>query len=61
MRPAIPVAVLILNDSAFRSITWRQENRGFRGFGLDQANPVTLRTAAEEVLRDRRGQRRMFR
>lgn len=39
VRLNIPVVVLILNDNAFGFIKWKQENMGFKNFGLDYTNP----------------------
>ncbi|MDH4164544.1 MAG: acetolactate synthase large subunit [Nitrospirota bacterium] len=39
VRLNIPVVVLILNDNAFGFIKWKQQNMGFRSFGLDYGNP----------------------
>jgi len=45
VRLNIPVVVLILNDNAFGFIKWKQENMGFRSFGLDYTNPDFARFA----------------
>jgi acetolactate synthase I/II/III large subunit len=45
VRLNIPVVVLILNDNAFGFIKWKQENMGFRNFGLDYTNPDFARFA----------------
>jgi acetolactate synthase I/II/III large subunit len=45
MRLNLPVVVLILNDNAFGFIKWKQENMGFRSFGLDYSNPDFARFA----------------
>ncbi|MHB8845966.1 MAG: acetolactate synthase large subunit [Nitrospirota bacterium] len=45
VRLNIPVVVLILNDNAFGFIKWKQENMGFRNFGLDYTNPDFKRFA----------------
>jgi len=39
VRLNIPVVVLILNDNAFGFIKWKQQNMGFKDFGLDYTNP----------------------
>ena len=39
------VVVLVLNDNAFGFIKWKQENMGFRSFGLDYTNPDFARFA----------------
>jgi acetolactate synthase-1/2/3 large subunit len=45
VRLNIAVVVLILNDNAFGFIKWKQENMGFRSFGLDYTNPDFARFA----------------
>jgi acetolactate synthase-1/2/3 large subunit len=45
VRLNITVVVLILNDNAFGFIKWKQENMGFRSFGLDYTNPDFARLA----------------
>jgi acetolactate synthase I/II/III large subunit len=45
VRLNIPVVVLILNDNAFGFIKWKQQNMGFRNFGLDYTNPDFARFA----------------
>ena len=45
VRLNIPVVVLILNDNAFGFIKWKQQNMGFRDFGLDYGNPDFARFA----------------
>jgi acetolactate synthase-1/2/3 large subunit len=45
VRLNIPVVVLILNDNAFGFIKWKQENMGFRNFGLEYTNPDFARFA----------------
>ena len=45
VRLNIPVVVLILNDNAFGFIKWKQENMGFKNFGLDYTNPDFKRFA----------------
>ena len=45
VRLNIPVVVLILNDNAFGFIKWKQENMGFKNFGLDYTNPDFSRFA----------------
>ena len=45
VRLNITVVVLILNDNAFGFIKWKQENMGFRSFGLDYTNPDFARFA----------------
>jgi acetolactate synthase-1/2/3 large subunit len=45
LRLNVPVVVLILNDNAFGFIKWKQENMGFRHFGLDYTNPDFARFA----------------
>jgi acetolactate synthase-1/2/3 large subunit len=45
LRMNLPVVVLILNDNAFGFIKWKQENMGFRSFGLDYTNPDFVRFA----------------
>jgi acetolactate synthase-1/2/3 large subunit len=45
LRLNLPVVVLILNDNAFGFIKWKQENMGFRSFGLDYTNPDFVRFA----------------
>jgi acetolactate synthase-1/2/3 large subunit len=39
VRLNLPVVILILNDNAFGFIKWKQQNMGFRSFGLDYGNP----------------------
>lgn len=39
------LVVLILNDNAFGFIKWKQQNKGFRSFGLDYGNPDFARFA----------------
>ncbi|MDA8098637.1 MAG: acetolactate synthase large subunit [Nitrospiraceae bacterium] len=39
------IVILILNDNAFGFIKWKQENMGFRSFGLDYTNPDFARFA----------------
>lgn len=45
VRCNVPLVVLILNDNAFGFIKWKQENMGFRNFGLDTGNPDFVRFA----------------
>lgn len=45
VRMNLPIVVLILNDDAFGFIKWKQENMGFRSFGLDYTNPDFVRFA----------------
>jgi acetolactate synthase I/II/III large subunit len=45
VRLNLPVVVLVLNDNAFGFIKWKQENMGFRSFGLDYSNPDFARFA----------------
>src|SRR5512139_487715 len=45
VRLNIAVVVLMLNDNAFGFIKWKQENMGFRSFGLDYTNPDFVRFA----------------
>ncbi len=39
VRQNLAIVVLILNDNAFGFIKWKQQNMGFRSFGLDYGNP----------------------
>ena len=39
MRLKLNLVVLILNDSAYGMIKWKQANMGFKDFGLDYENP----------------------
>ncbi|MGD0885803.1 MAG: acetolactate synthase large subunit [Thermodesulfovibrionales bacterium] len=39
VRLNVPLVVLILNDNGFGFIRWKQQNMGFRSFGMDYANP----------------------
>jgi acetolactate synthase-1/2/3 large subunit len=45
VRHNIPIVVLIVNDNGFGFIRWKQENMGFRSFGLDYSNPDFARYA----------------
>lgn len=39
VRMGLDLVVIILNDSAYGMIKWKQENDGFENFGLDFTNP----------------------
>lgn len=39
MRLGLDLVVIILNDSAYGMIKWKQEGMGFENFGLDYTNP----------------------
>ncbi len=46
VRLKLDVIVLILNDSAYGMIKWKQANMGFENYGLDYKNPY-FRTYAQ--------------
>jgi acetolactate synthase-1/2/3 large subunit len=39
VRLELDIVVIILNDSAYGMIKWKQEGMGFENFGLDYKNP----------------------
>ncbi|HAM53555.1 MAG TPA: acetolactate synthase large subunit, partial [Nitrospiraceae bacterium] len=39
VRHNVAVVVLVLNDNGFGFIRWKQQNMGFRRFGMDYSNP----------------------
>ena len=45
MRLRLNLVVLLLKDNAFGMIKWKQENMGFRDYGLDFKNPDFIRYA----------------
>ncbi len=45
VRLKLDITVLILNDSAFGMIKWKQEGMGFSDFGLDFGNPDFVKYA----------------
>ena len=45
MRLKLNLVVLILNDSAYGMIKWKQANMGFKNFGLDYKNPDFVKYA----------------
>lgn len=45
MRMQLDLVVIILNDSAYGMIKWKQEDEGFKDFGLDYTNPDFVKYA----------------
>ena len=45
VRLGLNLVVIILNDSAFGMIKWKQEGMGYRNFGLDFKNPDFVKYA----------------
>ena len=45
VRLGLNLTVIILNDEAFGMIKWKQEDMGFRNFGLDYKNPDFVKYA----------------
>ena len=45
VRLKLNITVLILRDDAYGMIKWKQENMGFKNFGLDYANPDFVKYA----------------
>ena len=45
VRLGLDLVVIILNDSAYGMIKWKQEGMGFNDFGLDYANPDFVKYA----------------
>lgn len=45
MRLRLDLTVLILNDSAYGMIKWKQRDMGFEDFGLDFKNPDFVKYA----------------
>jgi acetolactate synthase-1/2/3 large subunit len=45
VRHNVAVVVLVLNDNGFGFIRWKQQNMGFRRFGMDYSNPDFARYA----------------
>ncbi|PIW68930.1 MAG: acetolactate synthase large subunit, partial [Ignavibacteriales bacterium CG12_big_fil_rev_8_21_14_0_65_30_8] len=45
VRLGVNIVVIILNDSAYGMIKWKQEGMGFENFGLDYKNPDFVKYA----------------
>jgi len=45
VRMELDLVIIILNDSAYGMIKWKQEGEGFKGYGLDFANPDLVQYA----------------
>jgi acetolactate synthase I/II/III large subunit len=45
VRLGLNLTVIILNDGAYGMIKWKQEDMGFRDFGLDYKNPDFIKYA----------------
>ena len=45
VRMGLDMVVIILNDSAYGMIKWKQEGMGFDNFGLDYKNPDFIKYA----------------
>jgi len=46
VRMGLDLVVIVLNDSAYGMIKWKQEGMGFRDYGLDFANPDLVQYAS---------------
>jgi acetolactate synthase-1/2/3 large subunit len=45
VRLKVNITVIILRDDAYSMIKWKQENMGFKNFGLDYGNPDFVKYA----------------
>ena len=45
VRLKVNITVIILRDDAYGMIKWKQENMGFKNFGLDYGNPDFVKYA----------------
>ena len=45
VRLKLDVTVLLINDNAYGFIKWKQQNMGFKDFGLDLGNPDFVKYA----------------
>jgi len=60
VRLKLDITVLILNDSAYGMIKWKQENAGFDDFGLDLGNPDFVKYAEHMINKNIRTNNEFF-